>query len=282
MCVSYFDLVQLYGFGARGAIRDPVTLSKPLRSLLQKGCRAATGAPDCSVSGGQPQLHDLTSGLHLARRTTGVGLVSSSCTCTALVACLPRPRWIIPWPGTRSVHTRCPSLHGWMEYKVNRHKHSGLQSTPAQGTACHSMTRSSAPSIHRSHPRITPRVTQAPDPCRRTCRPPRRQPRTHVCCLCHRTHPRLCLKVNLHIGPTACKLTVPLPFADVAFCREQRPFLPANLKNAEREQTLGMRMDCVDMKSLECGSSEPCTGAHRPSTQYEPWALGPQARGSYP
>ena len=33
----------------------------------------------------------------------------------------------------------------------------------------------------------------------------------------------------------------------VAFCREQRPFLPKDLRNAEREQTLGMRMDCVDM-----------------------------------
>ena len=35
----------------------------------------------------------------------------------------------------------------------------------------------------------------------------------------------------------------------VAFCREQRPFLPADLRNAEREQTLGMRMECVDMES---------------------------------
>lgn len=35
----------------------------------------------------------------------------------------------------------------------------------------------------------------------------------------------------------------------VAFCREQRPFLPTDLRNAEREQTLGMRIDCVDMES---------------------------------
>ena len=236
---------------------SPFTLSQNRYGIpAAEQVAAATGAPIAAYLT-HPQLHDLKGRGAVARRTPTddkhcrVGLVSSSCPCsTALVACLPRHRWIIPWPGTRSVHTRCPSLHGWMEYKVNRHKHSGLQSTPAQGTvACHSMTRSSAPFILRSHPRITPRVTQAPDPCRRTCRPPRRQPRTHVCCLCHRTHPRLCLKVNLHIGPTACKLTVPLPFADVAFCREQRPFLPANLKNAEREQTLGMRMDCVDMKS---------------------------------
>ena len=43
----------------------------------------------------------------------------------------------------------------------------------------------------------------------------------------------------------------------VAFCREQRPFLPADLRNAEREQTLGMRMECVDMEShIECRSRQ--------------------------
>ena len=33
----------------------------------------------------------------------------------------------------------------------------------------------------------------------------------------------------------------------VAFCREQRPLLPARLRNAEREQTLGMRTGHVDI-----------------------------------
>ena len=174
-----------------------------------------------------------------ARDCRGGPRVFKVASCTALVACLPRPRWIIPWPGTRSVHTPCPSLHGWMEYKVNRHNHSGMQGT----VACHSMTRSSAPSILRSHPRITPRVTQAPDPCRRTCRPPRRQPRTHVCCLCHRTHPRLCLKVNLLIGPTACKLTA------LALCR--RRLLPGAAAVPAREfEECGTGADVGDANGL--------------------------------
>ena len=57
--------------------------------------------------------------------------------------------------------------------------------------------------------------------------------------------------------PAHCPLHLPI---DVAFCREQRPFLPANLKNAEREQTLGMRVDCVDMKSHRV--PQPCTAGH--------------------
>ena len=163
-------------------------LSKPLRIPAAEWVAAATGAPIAAYltrpavarSEGVEQLHRA---LPPTPRTRGGPRVFEVSSCTALVACLPCPRWIIPWPGTRSVHTQCPSPGGWMEYKVNRHNHSGLQSTPARGTvACHSMTRSSAPFILRSHLRITPRVTQAPDSCRRTCRPPRRQPRTHVCC----------------------------------------------------------------------------------------------------
>ena len=74
---------------------------------------------------------------------------------------------------------------------------------------------------------------------------------------------------------------------DVAFCREQRPFLPANLKNAEREQTLGMRVDCVDMKSHRV--PQPCSWphvrghiGHQRTSPPRASLLGLQVRGSYP
>ena len=57
--------------------------------------------------------------------------------------------------------------------------------------------------------------------------------------------------------PAHCPLHLPI---DVAFCREQRPFLPASLKNAERERTLGMREDYVDMKCHRV--PQPCSWPH--------------------
>ena len=46
------------------------------------------------------------------------------------------------------------------------------------------------------------------------------------------------------LAPPGVKKLTTNPY--VIFCREQRPFLPTDLRNAEREQTLGMRMDCVN------------------------------------
>ena len=47
------------------------------------------------------------------------------------------------------------------------------------------------------------------------------------------------------LAPPACTKKASInPY--VVFCREQRPLLPRGLRNAEREQTLGMRIDCVD------------------------------------
>ena len=49
------------------------------------------------------------------------------------------------------------------------------------------------------------------------------------------------------LAPPAGKASMPRSMNPyVVFCREQRPLLPTSLRNAEREQTLGMRIDCVD------------------------------------
>ena len=64
------------------------------------------------------------------------------------------------------------------------------------------------------------------------------------------------------LAPPPAKKMATNPY--VAFCREQRPLLPAHLRNAEREQTLGMRVGHVDTVLTRRAIGEPEEQAVQP------------------
>ena len=64
------------------------------------------------------------------------------------------------------------------------------------------------------------------------------------------------------LAPPPAKKMATNPY--VAFCREQRPLLPAYLRNAEREQTLGMRIGHVDTVLTRRAIGEPEEQAVQP------------------
>ena len=64
------------------------------------------------------------------------------------------------------------------------------------------------------------------------------------------------------LAPPPAKKMATNPY--VAFCRQQRPLLPAGLRNAEREQTLGMRIGYVDTVLTRRAIGEPEEQAVQP------------------